>query len=120
MRIPINLTALPLLVFSLILCAVCIAGCGSYSQARADDLDNLKRNHVQDVERALEGKLTAVELRSSLESIDKAILAEHTLKGGEADLEALRAKLEAASDAHVASLFNGDTGRSGSGPTDGG
>lgn len=89
-----------------------IAGCGTYSQARVDDLEAAKRNHVQDVERAQEGKLTAVELRSSLASIDNAILAEHAHKGDEAALEALKAKLEKQSDEHVAKLFNGDNGRS--------
>lgn len=97
-----------LFLFSLIF----LAGCaGDFSQARVDDLDANKRNHVQDVERAMDDKLTAVELRSSLKSIDDAILAENAHKGKEVDLEALRAKLEAESDKAVAALFDGDTGR---------
>lgn len=106
---------------ALLLAASCLllAGCGTYSQARVDDLENNKRNHVQDVERAKAGKLTAVELRASLDSIDKAILAEYAHQGNDANLDEIRAKLEKASDDHVAALFDGDTGRSGSGP-DGG
>lgn len=95
----------------LLLAATLLAGCGSYSQARYDDLGAFKRNHGQDVERALADELTAIELRSSLESIDKAMLAELALQGGEADLEKARQQLEAESDQAVADLFNGDTGR---------
>jgi len=97
------------LIFAFV--AIAIAGCGEFSNARVTDLENQKRNHVQDVERALDGELTAVELRGSLDSIDKAILAEHALKGDEAELEALRAKIEADSDKLVADLFDGDNGR---------
>lgn len=95
----------------LLLAVLLLAGCGAYSQARYDDLQAFKRNHVQDVERAADDKLTAPELRSSLESIDKAILAELAHKGGEADLEAEREKLLEASDQATAKLFDGDTGR---------
>lgn len=95
-----------------------LAGCGSYSQARYDDLGNFKRNHFGDVQRAREGKLTAPELRSSLQSIDAALLAEaaHNTK---IDLGKLQKSLEGESDDLTAELFDGDNGRSGSGP-DGG
>lgn len=102
----------PFLVGLLLVAMLALAGCAEFSHARVTDLENNKRNHVRDVERALNGELTAVELRSSLDSIDKAIIAEHALKGDEAELEALRAKLEAESDKLVADLFDGDNGRS--------
>lgn len=96
----------------LILCAAfMLAGCGSFSQARVDGHNESKQNHVRDVRRALEGKLTAVELRSSLESIDKQILAEYAHKGSDADLEELRLMLLKQSDDYVAQLFDGDNGR---------
>jgi len=108
-------------ILALLTTAAALAGCGSYSQARVDEYQQFKRNHVQDVERARDDMLSPVELRNSLESIDKAILAEHGLKGSEADLETVRVELRDASDNLVADLFDGDNGRTspetGSGPS---
>lgn len=98
--------------------AVLASACGSYSSARRADLDQMKDNQVHTVKRALEDKLTAVEMRSSLETIDKAILAEEAHKGKEANLEKVRKELLEESDKAVAELFDGDNGREapGSGP----
>lgn len=93
------------------LTALMLAGCGEFSQLRYDGLTQLKRNHAEDVERAADGKLTAVELRSSMESYDKSLLDEEALKGNDADLEKLRQQLEGDSDQIVKNQFNGDNGR---------
>ena len=109
-----------LLTACLAFSGLAIGGCaGNFSQARADSLEDNKLNHSQDVDRALKGELTAVELRASLDELDKQILAEHANKGNDAELETLRVELEAKSDKLVAGIFNGDTGRPGSTPDDG-
>lgn len=89
--------------------ALALTGCGSFSQGRYDDLANAKRDLQRGVERTQQGKYTAVEHRSSLESRDDAMLAEWAHKGE--GLDELRKKLSDESDKMTAALFDGDTGR---------
>lgn len=100
------------LVVLSILLALALSACGStYSQQRADEYDQFHRNTVETADRALDDKLTAIELRSHLESIDKARLAEQAARGSDVDLDAYREQYKAESDKAVADLFDGDNGR---------
>lgn len=107
MKLQLSTLSLPVFV----LCLVLLSACGQYSQSRVDDLKDIKSDEIYAVRRALDDKLTAVELRSNLEGIDKAILKEKALKGEEAELEKVRQELLKESDEAVAGLFDGDIGR---------
>lgn len=98
----------------MILCLITLvatcAGCSSYDQSRMDGIAESKRNHSQDVQRALTGDLTEVEFRSSLQSFDVQALEEAAKKKG-ADLESLRKALKAETD-EIVSTTKGLKGRS--------
>lgn len=89
----------------LLLATLCAAGCSNFDARRVTTTQQLKQNHIEDVERALQGKLTDNELRSSLQSYDAAAIEEQAKSGK--GLDELQKQMQAQTDAEVKRLFPG-------------
>lgn len=77
-----------------------LSACGSYDAYRETTLQDLKAAHIQNVERALEDKLSKEEYESALHSYDTKIVEERTKNGK--DLEKLQKDLASATSEAVA------------------